>query len=591
MTRAAVAKVGSTPIDRLAVRIVDRCVVPFVGAGFTYGACHPNGWTSTPDLMPEQLTELKRSLSESAPAEGLARLAEQCSALAGLRKVCEAIRIHQYAELMPEPQHRYLVYLAREGLIGEVVTTNYDCCIENAFSQSLALDKGDKEPWAVVRGLDEYRYNARRHAIPGHLLIYKINGCAAAYAGARTLAEMNRSPSTHSAWEAAADRIVLTERQLQTFRREGWARDLLQDRLRTRNLFFSGFGSEEPQVRHTALALIDEFSTATASVRSEEIMEHTNAPFIHVYGPLTFYQEQIMRAFVDAHIPNATPFDHATHIRENTITPAEGKSLPAGSMMHALFCRVFEMLMSKELSPDQALAQWLRENTPHFRLWLDHLKRHLSTASEPSDIGADQPPSSQQGRSGFIALRPLLTPTVEDGGFPLPLYRNLWAICHPSQPLPNDWYLPLREDSLLIGVVLLMLSTIGLQHNAPSPFGLKGFVGDDDGCVVHLISENGMHELISKRDDETATRLLRLIVIPSARGFSTRGAWRRLNPGRGGRLPVLRVGTWVAIAANDLVRSAVRPEHTQAVLKNCFAEVRPDRKARLRVLYRSGAAA
>ena len=45
------------------------------------------------------------------------------------------------------------------------------------------------------------------------------------------------------------------ERQLQNWRERKWARDLFNDCLRSRTLVFSGFGSEEPQVRHTALQI------------------------------------------------------------------------------------------------------------------------------------------------------------------------------------------------------------------------------------------------------------------------------------------------------------------------------------------------
>lgn len=69
-----------------------------------------------------------------------------------------------------------LVYLVREGLIREVITTNYDCCIETAFADSLPPGAMPDEQLGVIRSLEEYRHEAGRHTEAGHLLVYKING-------------------------------------------------------------------------------------------------------------------------------------------------------------------------------------------------------------------------------------------------------------------------------------------------------------------------------------------------------------------------------------------------------------------------------
>lgn len=86
--------------------------------------------------------------------------------------------------------------------------------------------------------------------------------------------------SDRTALEKAAERIVLTERQLQTFRDQGWAHDLFKDRARTRALLFCGFGSEEPQIRHTALALMEEFSRNGRVDNADDVMGLPNAPFL-----------------------------------------------------------------------------------------------------------------------------------------------------------------------------------------------------------------------------------------------------------------------------------------------------------------------
>jgi SIR2-like domain len=152
-----------------------------------------------------------------------------------------------------------LAYLAREGLITEIITTNWDCGIEHAFGRSFGWNRESAagEALAVIRNLYQYRTGGgRRYTRDAHyrpiLHLYKINGCAQEYGN--YLQAIGTIHQTDPSFEpGVAQRLVLTERQLQTFRSEYWARDLFQDRRRTHALLLCGFGSEEPQVRHTAL--------------------------------------------------------------------------------------------------------------------------------------------------------------------------------------------------------------------------------------------------------------------------------------------------------------------------------------------------
>ncbi|SER20169.1 hypothetical protein SAMN04488038_1209 [Solimonas aquatica] len=158
---------------RLVERVLEEGVVPFLGASFSYGAWFPNGEQSQHDRMSMQLnaylsTALKGCRAAPSPDAGseqwppecaahcspesrsfctirrsnpksLALLAELVGLAHGTRTVCDVLKIADYAELRPQDSHRYLAYLAylaREGLIREVITTNYDCCIEWAFDES-----------------------------------------------------------------------------------------------------------------------------------------------------------------------------------------------------------------------------------------------------------------------------------------------------------------------------------------------------------------------------------------------------------------------------------------------------------------------
>ncbi|MEZ5584388.1 MAG: SIR2 family protein [Candidatus Competibacteraceae bacterium] len=197
-------------------------------------------------------------------------------------------------------------------MITEMITTNYDCCIEHAFNRSFGCWEAseDREELAVIRNLHQYRlHGGRRHTESSPhrpiLHLYKINGCAREYQDYLKGISCIHKAGSYVKPEIA-QRIILTERQLQTFRNENWARDLFKDRSRTHSLLFCGFGSDEPQVRHTALNLMDEFRNIPCfdheEVTPEEIAELPNAPFIAAYERPSFIQIQLLGSFMWAHL-------------------------------------------------------------------------------------------------------------------------------------------------------------------------------------------------------------------------------------------------------------------------------------------------
>ena len=178
-------------LERLLDRLMDGGVVPFIGAGVSYNAKCENGqpFRSAPSSMVDALKEkfekeigenkieqeeiIPVLFDEKTDAFGkktkavkqdlyLDRLAELGTWLWGSYKVCQTIGIGKYECLEPLQGHRYLAYLAREGLIREIVSTNYDCCIEKAFEESFDDtdlfndDNVSSTPLAIVRDIDEY---------------------------------------------------------------------------------------------------------------------------------------------------------------------------------------------------------------------------------------------------------------------------------------------------------------------------------------------------------------------------------------------------------------------------------------------------
>ncbi len=148
--------------------------------------------------------------------------------------------------------------LAADGFIEEMITTNYDCGIEAAW-KALAPRSGPRheERLRVVTrptGMDRPRPRWQQ-AAP---ILYKINGCAG-----ELKAAIEREQYDPRAAQEAAERILLTESQIQGFRGAGdrqWVRDLIRDRTRSRVLVLSGFGSDEPQVWHLIRAVQEELA-------------------------------------------------------------------------------------------------------------------------------------------------------------------------------------------------------------------------------------------------------------------------------------------------------------------------------------------
>lgn len=587
---------GCNNYDRLANRVLRKSVVPFLGAGFSYGATDGKGFETAPKAMPKALTAfleqelagpshdaqppewtIRNTFDEAHKSESLGELAELVNLLRGPRFLCDRLEIAKLATLRPLPSHRYLIYLVREGLIQEIITTNYDTCLETAFEQSLTDPAEADHLVGVVTTLEAYRALAGLRATPGQLLLYKINGCAREYAAARFGCDQAKA-------EAAARNIILTERQLQTFRQEQWAQELLRDRARTRNLLFSGFGSAEPQVRHTVLTLMEEFADGERVRRPDETMDQPNAPFIHVYGhTLSFYQTQILVGFLDAH-------SHPVRLRDRPEARIEplfknvfcgarhGETLEASTFMETLFIAVFRKLVEAATAPGQDLAQWLRNQTPAWRAWLPEPGRLI--APPRTDAAAN----AVDRQDGNRLLRPM-----HDGVFPLPLWHWLYTMRFPGFPRPTDYYLPLRDDPVLVLLTMAFVAACDSPVPLEPPFELTvplPSTTDSGESVRHtlpvrLIEDAAIQAVLDAPAVPDGSRLIRLVAIPSRHPGLVEGRWTNETPVPPGRPRPLRVGRFVVVSAADVVRTARVPGGLRSALWTCFGAVRREPAARL----------
>lgn len=432
-------------VARVFQRIVDALlegrVLPFVGAGISIDARVPGYPPFQPDiekgaylwkrLYSSLLGELKTTWSQRNRTRlRLARealgpphhrsfgiMAEVFHWLKGPLALCEALEIPRMTQLESRPAHLALGCLVLEGLVDEVVSTNWDTCLEKALNHLRGGAQQSSESgssYSAITNLARYReHGAKRRRGDGSavLRLYKINGCAAEYAS---------DPIKH------VESVVITERQLQDFGKRSWARDLLRDRVRSRTLLFSGFGSDEPQVRHTVLELMDELSRDEGN---EPAPGHDL--FVVAYEPkLSFSQQQILRSFSIARGHEGKCVEDA--VQERSITgrgaryflddrdTSEPSKVPADRFWCALLEAAIErLLIGRYTKPGFALPLWLEAHSREPREvraalldWLFPPGRRRDTAFRCALPGLFGPHPTQPG---FILNRWLDTMRASPG--------------------------------------------------------------------------------------------------------------------------------------------------------------------------------
>lgn len=276
------------------------------------------------------------------------------------------LRIHEYTELAPTSSHTYIAWLAHEGLISEVITTNYDCNFENAYRRV-----GHRADADVISSLDDYRMKgAPGTGLAPRLKVFKINGCA--------------TKLLDGSDQKRFEKILLTERQLQQWRNRQWAADIFKDRLRSRSLFFNGFGSDEPQIHHTLQTVLDEYGDSSNKTPTGCVLDKPTAPIVAIYDPHpSFYQQQIVKTFAQMHGFHAQGGDKLI-LRHPTL----GKTLPADTLWQAIFERVYRQLIVNALK-ESAFAQTASFTAivPFARTLLSEMLSLFDKAAKEDDSG------------------------------------------------------------------------------------------------------------------------------------------------------------------------------------------------------------
>jgi len=341
-----------------------------------------------------------------------------------------------------------------------VITTNYDTCLEKAYRESFSdmSDKAQEECVKAITDLEEYRsyatctsffWQGRERTL---LTIYKINGCAGKYKKAQDRVKQTGTEQ-NSATVYKASSILLAASQLQDWRERQWARDLFRDRLRSRTLLFSGFGSDEPQVKHTMMQIVEEFNKGSGresmQLDGQYPWNKPNAPFICQYGEtLSFGQTQILYAY--AHVHNAPT--ELNSILANTFTGKDASSLNAGAdkpelpadlFWQRLFQVTFWKLLSRCCQSQYPFCAYLSAMTPAARVCLQQMQHWYCSPDKP--FGRFSEMVALENDKGQGAENEIL-----------PLMRWVRAVRF-GDTKGRGVYEPLKERPVLIPLILLAI--------------------------------------------------------------------------------------------------------------------------------------
>jgi len=495
--------------ERLLERLLNGMVVPFIGAGVSSDAKHRGGicgLTKTKCMRQRVMRALEARCREaSCPHRASCVVAEELRKKPSFDRVCElwewscldgdqdtysrrhklvfeVLNIPQFVNVMPTDAHYYLAFLIREGLIDEVITTNYDTCIEQAYHDTFGFGEADQKesPALAIANLEDYRAKGGRKFTENSKLrrclkVYKINGCAARLGDGRN--------------PAACRAVLLTEKDLQDWRHRGWARDLFRDRLRSRTLLFSGFGSEEPQVRYTAMQVCEEFALRDqpttppdAGNGEQGVWEKVNAPFIAAYDPtLSFSQTQILSAFAQSAGVSPGPEELGANAflgLESDLrffaseSPAEQK-FPADLFWKRLYQATFWRLLRRACLPESPVVSFLLPYLPCATALLAEAVKWFA-------------PSEETEAACFFGRFPEMLDITQGREGVLPLVRWVERVRSSRSVLRKGWYYLLADRPVLTPLVLLLIYLLaGPTEDEPevSWSGLRDRISDHEGTL------------------------------------------------------------------------------------------------------------
>jgi hypothetical protein len=373
------------------------------------------------------------------------------------KQLVELLRIVEYPKLEPTPAHNIIAKLARESLINEVITTNYDCNFEKAYEK--ITGKGYAH---VIANLNKYReLGGASNGVVNHLKIFKINGCAE---------ELGDGTD-----EEKCERILLTERQLQQWRNRQWAADIFKDRLRSNTLFFNGFGSDEPQIHHTLQTVLDEYSDYSPTSRIGTLFDTPSVPIVAIYEPHpSFHQQQIVKTYAFQH--NFPPQDGDKLIIRNTKV---GLCLSADELWQAIFERIYRQLLINALehSIDAANASFTAI-VPYASTILGEILSTFEKTIEADKLQDNEKSQITSVPDWLSSLKQICARTI----LPNSIYQA-FSTClqmlngHFKEQDETAHYVPINENKALMSELMLLLFVLHENRKDKLSFCQKRGIG------------------------------------------------------------------------------------------------------------------
>jgi hypothetical protein len=266
-------------IEALATEVRGNALLPVIGAGGskaclvkTAGELADDLWAAIdsgaiPGLrsLPEDAGDLKKGRDLGKVADLIAAASNPISNEDALMALGfpdddewpSADATEQFAQTTAHAcAYRILARFARERLVQEAMTFNYDCHFEGALQlEGFQIRDPPHSRWPeryeVVSDEKSHSSIARR----GDFTLNKVHGCVNNWRTRRAL----RDPM-----QEVSETIVLRWSQLLDWRSDPWSRDLFRDRARRHVLLLVGFGGADPVIHAALQATMREVAMSSA---------------------------------------------------------------------------------------------------------------------------------------------------------------------------------------------------------------------------------------------------------------------------------------------------------------------------------------
>lgn len=173
--------------------------------------------------------------------------------------------------------HLIIARLAKEGLIDELITTNYDTLLELAL-WSVGMERlkeppqlDNDIPWAenfvVIYAKNRYIQNLPYRSI---FRLHKIHGCVDALIN-HFSGRCKCSPKECTENLMSKDQnFVITHKDLLDWRADQWAQSMLEDRARNHFMVFAGFSGSDNVVHNSFRNIFQELKAFEGKIVNEE---------------------------------------------------------------------------------------------------------------------------------------------------------------------------------------------------------------------------------------------------------------------------------------------------------------------------------